>query len=304
MTRLNLFTFLCLIATAGVQAQDSLEAEPPRDKKFFLLVSVNQTTEDFRWSIAGNIEGNSPNIYSELIWKDLKGTPFKLDAQWNFWKSFMLRTRVSRLNITSGKVTDSDYEGDNRTQPVFDVTVESNVGSITSFTAEAGYRILKGEKFQLDGYAGYSATQQHLFLLDPKGLFDNRLRSTYEPSWKGVLVSVDANLFLSKVISISPHATYHQVNYESTANWNLIDNFQHPESFKHTAKGYGIEGTIQVQIHLNDDFGFFLASTYSEWKTGKGTDILYLADGQVQHTQLNEVIRESLSFGIGMMVSF
>jgi hypothetical protein len=306
MLRSGTFMLLMLLISSAVrmQAQDSLKVEPLKEKRFTLLVSVGQTREDLTWSIAGNIEGTSPNIYSELIWTDLQGTPFKFDAKWNFWKSFLLRTRLAHLNITSGKVRDTDYEGDNRTLPVFDVTVKSDIGSITSFTGEAGYRILKGKTFQLNAYAGYTSTRQHLFLVDPDGQFDKRLRSTYDPEWYGAVASLEANIFLSKVISVSPQFSYHQITFRSTANWNLIESFRHPVSFEHRAKGFGIEGAVQVQFHINDEVGFFFDGNYSEWQTGKGTDILYLADGTIQHTQLNGVVRKAVGFGIGMIVNF
>jgi outer membrane protease len=293
-------TTICLSAVA--QEEDSIAI--PKPKKFSIAVSVNRTTEDLTWSIAGNIQGTSPNIYSELIWKDLQGTPIRLDAQWNFWKSFLIRARVSRMSITSGTVRDTDYQEDNRTLPVFDVTVESNMGTINSFVAEAGYQILKGERIKLNVFAGYTSTRQQLYLLDTQGKFDKRLRSTYEPSWTGFCGTLSANLALSKVIHVAPQVTYHQVNYNSVADWNLIDSFRHPDSFKHKAKGFGIEGSLQLQFHLHEGVALFLEGNYSEWSTGKGTDTLYLADGQVQRTQLNEAVRKSLGIGVGMLVSF
>jgi len=298
------FLILIISLSANLFAQDSIDTEAPRPKKFSILVSAGKAIDDFHWSIAGTIDGTSPNIYSELIWSDLKGTPIKLDAQWNFWKSFLLRTRISRMSITSGTVSDTDYEGDNRTSPVFHVTVDASVGSISSFTAEAGYQIMKGNTFQLNGYAGYTDSRQDLFLLDPEGKFDKRLKSTYETTWKGALIALEATAAFGKVVSVTAHATYHQVSYNAQADWNLIEAFEHPVSFEHRAKGFGIEGSFQVKFNINEDIGFFLDTTYSDWQTGKGTDILYLADGQVQHTQLNEVIRTSLAFGAGMMVKF
>lgn len=295
---------LILTCSANLFAQDSIGTEAPGPKRFSIAVSVGKAVDDLHWSIAGTIDGSSPDIYSELIWSDLEGTPIRLDAQWNFWKSFLLRTRLSRMSITSGTVTDTDYEGDNRTNPVFHVAVDASAGSTTSLTGEIGYQIIKGNTFQLNGYAGYTDSRQDLFLLDPQGKFDNRLRSTYETTWRGALAAIETTVAFGKVVSITAHATYHQVSYNAMANWNLIDTFEHPVSFKHRAKGYGIEGALQLKFNINEDVRFFLDTTYSDWQTGKGTDILFLTDGQVQHTQLNEVVRTSLAFGAGMVVRF
>lgn len=303
MLRLHLIILL-ILSMASAQAQDSIDAEVPKEKHFSVLISAGRATEDFHWSIAGNSNGTSPNIYSELIWSDLEGTPFKLDAQWNFWKSFLVRTRITRMNINSGQVRDTDYEGDDRTQPVFDVTVDAGAGNISSFNGELGYRILKGKTFQLNGFAGYTNTQQDLFLIDPKGTLDKRLRSTYFTTWQGVSGAIEATLRPGKVVHLTAHGTYHQVNYDATADWNLIETFQHPVSFEHRAKGFGMEGSFQIKFFLAEDVGFFLDATYGQWQTGKGTDILYLSDGQVQHTQLNEAVREYLSFGVGMVIQF
>src|SRR6266567_1552270 len=101
----NWMLLLCMLsASVAANAQERLH----------FSLSTGYQSENFRWSIAGSVEGTNPNILSELKWKNLAGPTVAASGDWNFWKSFTLRSAFSRLFIVSGSVTDMDYRGDNR----------------------------------------------------------------------------------------------------------------------------------------------------------------------------------------------
>lgn len=48
----------------------------------------------WKWSIAGDLNGQNPNILSEVSWKDLGSTGFKIETEVPFKKQFL-----SKLNF-------------------------------------------------------------------------------------------------------------------------------------------------------------------------------------------------------------
>src|ERR1700748_1190660 len=99
---------LLLLASSLLHAQTSHPPTPKAPQKYrfrFSLLSGYQQ-ENFRWSIAGNSSGTNPDIYSELIWKNLSGPLAGAELEFNVWRSFWIRSSISRLFFVSGKVTD------------------------------------------------------------------------------------------------------------------------------------------------------------------------------------------------------
>jgi hypothetical protein len=93
---------------------------------------------------------------------------------------------------------------------------------------------------------------------------------------------------------------YNQIRYKASANWNLIREFSHPESFRHTANGYGIMAQASLLYHVQGIHSIGITGSYSCWQTGHGIDELYFAAGGSRQTQLNEV----RSVGFGVMVEW
>ena len=82
---------------------------------------------------------------------------------------------------------------------------------------------------------------------------------------------------------------YSQVVYRATANWNLVREFSHPESFRHTANGYGLNIHASLLYHASGKHSIGIKAVYSRWQTGRGIDELYPATGGSEQTQLNGV---------------
>src|ERR1700754_1332656 len=130
---------LLIILYAGIcYAQDG-------DKKLQISAGTGYQREDFHWSIAGDINGENPNVYSELKWKAIAGPHYNLALQWNIWNSFLLLGNYSKSSITSGTSNDTDYSGDNRTAPVYNQDFNSNKGRTSAWSAGVGYMLIKNE---------------------------------------------------------------------------------------------------------------------------------------------------------------
>ncbi|MGY0035978.1 hypothetical protein [Pedobacter sp. NJ-S-72] len=117
------------------------------------------------------------------------------------------------------------------------------------------------------------------------------------------MIGVEANIILTNQLSIKGIIDYQQMKYKAVADWNLIDAFAHPVSFKHTANGYGTEGLIKVNYRFTPVVSAFIRANYYYANTGKGTDDLFLADGRQLQSQFNEAVRRGGQLGIGISLS-
>jgi hypothetical protein len=267
-------------------------------KKLEATFSAGVVEENLTWSIAGNANGTNPNIYSELIWKDVHATRLDFQVKYNFWKAFVFDTKVNTGIIFDGSATDSDYEEDNRTSRVFFAAPRSDKGRLFSVDPSLGYRFIIAKRFFITPEVGYGVGTQKLFLLDDSGL-----HSTYQTLWQGIFLRAQNELFLSEKFRSHIDATYHQVNYHAKANWNLIETFQHPLSFEHMAKGYGIEAEIGLAYQLTKVWAISISGEFFKWTTGFGIDTLYLKNGTQTKTRLNDVTRDGYAIKIGISYS-
>lgn len=265
-----------------------------------LSLSTGYQSEDFRWSIAGNEQGTDPNILSELKWKSLSGPAVGVSAGWNFWGSFTLRSEFSNMFIVSGSVTDADYQGDNRTNRSYFGQFDAKKGSGYSWrtTLEYAFQL---EKVTLIPQAGFALHRQSLHITDKSGTNPD-LNSTYSTRYLGGVVGVRAEVPLSDDFALEGGLLCDIVHYRGQANWNLISTFRHPLSFQDDASGYNLEGHLKLCYTL-DKWTFFLSGNILHGKTGKGTDMLYLQNGQNVPTQFNEAVRDYIRGGIGASVA-
>ncbi|SHN34398.1 hypothetical protein [Mucilaginibacter sp. OK098] len=286
MKRLIKFYPLALIIIFGIRAGYGQDLE----KKLQLSLSTGRQQEDFHWDIAGNINGQSPNVLSELKWKNVSGQNYSGALQWNFWRRFSLLGEYNRVNVRSGSVSDMDYAGDNRTQPTYQENFSDNKGSVSAWNAGAGYVIFNNNLFSLIPYIGYGASTQSLYIVDLTGQFPG-LNSSYNTRWKGPFIKATSSVKIWRALKLTADVTYNQVTYSAQGDWNLINEFQHPVSYRHAAKGYGINAAARLVYNLTPNIGLSFGYGYYSWQTGNGTDQLYLSSGQVDKTQLNRVAR-------------
>lgn len=261
-----------------------------------LCVSVapEYSHNNFRWAIAGNSQGTHPDMYSELIWKNVQRIGMGVSADWYFSKHFVAGIHLTKNYTIAGKVTDTDYNADNRTEPVYHGVFKSNKGGSALLAGSAGYILEIGKNAALTFSSGYTWQQQTLFLLPADQFTPADLRSTYRTTWHGYTVSVSLKTNLAKKIFMEPAISYYQLTYAATANWNLIPAFSHPLSFTHNANGYGIMPVWKMGYG-----NAYIKIQYNYQTTGKGTEHLYLSTGDVRVTQLNSATQKTLQLSIG-----
>ena len=162
--------------------------------------------------------------------------------------------------------------------------------------------IFNNKSFSLVPSTGYSNNKQSLYITDATGRFPD-LNSFYNVQWKGAFIKVKSSVKIWRELKAMADVTYNQVNYSAQGDWNLINEFMHPVSYSHVAKGYGINAGTNLVYDITPHVGVSIGYTYFNWQTGNGTDQLYLSSGQVDKTQLNGVYRNGHLFSGGVVLS-
>lgn len=295
--------FLILVSAYHANAQSAAT----REDKVVIAVYGDYLHENLDWSIAGNSNGQNPNVLSEVRWKDLKLRGTGLDVLVNIWSGIIFKGQYHRGTIYSGNATDTDYSQDNRTNPSYHADLNSDEGYAYNYSAALGYRFKVLPVFFVTPYAGYNKSRQSLFLKEfndqtPDG--EKKLNSTYQTNWTGPMIGFDAALALRDWLSLKGSLSYAQMKYRAAADWNLIDAFAHPDSFKHNADGYEAAVVLQLDFRVTSSLSAFIRGNYTHAETGTGTDELFLVDGASVKSQFNEAVRSSKGAGIGIRYQF
>ena len=233
----------------------------------------------------------------------MTGQDYGADFQWNIWRRIAMFANYHHENIKSGSVNDMDYNGDNRTSPIYTGNFSDNKGYTASWFAGAGYVIFNNKLFSLIPYIGYGNNTQSLYIVDLTGQFPG-LNSIYQTHWNGGTVGVKSSLKICTRLKAAATIVYNQINYSGEGNWNLINEFQHPVSYRHNAQGYGLSATAALNYNFTPNIALRISYAYFNWQTGTGNDFLYLSSGQTDKTRLNEVVRNGYGVFAGAVLEF
>lgn len=290
--------------------------EPGRLLQADLQIFTGFRQDNFDWNIAGNIQGGSPNILSELTWSDLSMTQIKAKGRLIFKDHLVLDGYAAYADIYSGENQDSDFSGNNRTSEFSRSNNSSDDGEAEDLSAGAGYRFFLGggpPLFEVDHLwltilGGYSRHELNLVMTDgfqtipATGSFTG-LHSNYWAEWEGPWTGFE--LFgKKKKLSGLFRFEYHWADYYGSANWNLRSDFQHPKSYEHTADGVGFVFNLGTAYHFNDRWSIDLNADIQDWETGKGIDRTFFSSGTISETQLNEVNWDSYAIMLGAACRF
>lgn len=279
-------------------AQDNQKGE------LYLQSYAAYSLTNLKWSIAGNKQGKNPNVLSELEWEHLKGPQFGLAIKYGITKKFIAKLDFSIMNITSGQVTDSDYGQDDRQKMFYQDFFNSNKGIDLSLTTAIGYTLYSRPGFSLSPFLGYDFRKQNLFLIGQEGIVQQQsLKSTYKNNWQGIVLGTEADLKIQK-FKFNLNLSASLLDYNAKANWNLIEEFAKPVSFKHWSTAFSLKSQLKLNYEFNKKFGLALhfGSIYA--KALPGTDEAYYVSRPSIQTQLNEVKSLNYSAGVGFSYYF
>ncbi|WP_207423537.1 hypothetical protein [Desertivirga brevis] len=256
-------------------------------------------SDNLDWSIAGNSNGEDPNILSELKWTRQEGPLAEIGVQIGV-RSFFAESGFTYQRTFCGQVSDSDFGEDDRERRVFNIVLPTRKGSLYSTSLGAGYYLQSGKKTGFKLSAGVSRRSMTLFLSDQS----SNLNSSYAPEWKGWYLKAILVKQLGKVYYLNIGIAYHQQIYTAKANWDLIEEFEHPVSFRHKAKGLGFDCKPSLNAWISKKISLSLSAEAYLWQTGRGTDELFFKNGKTAITQLNEVNLKGFTIKTGFNYIF
>lgn len=238
-------------------------------------VGAGYRQDYLNWNIDGGASG--PNILSELKWKDLQMINYYGQLRLTLPIISFIRVTGNYGTVFSGKNTDWDYHGDNRTDP-FGYAV-SNAG--------------KGEAFEISGawgrafsglipgttiipLVGYSLQEQHLrfydglqvFYYDTENSLMPDLASNYRAKWYTPFVGLDLIITPSDRFELYTTAEWHTGTYRGTGFWNLRTDFL--SELRHHAYLDGVVLRLQANYKWNSRLTTGILGEHINMITGKG----------------------------------
>lgn len=269
-------------------AQQDILSRP----KLELKPILGYQREHLDWSIAGKSDGTSPNIFSELIWKDMAMGSIGLDLNSFVFKGLYVKGQISKMEVLNGFANDSDYSMDNRqrTENDYRQDFKSNKGNIFQYQYGLGYQLKVMKNAALNTELGRMYKSQKFYLLDfePPIIQEVNVqqRSTYQTYWEGWTAAV-AFTYMKPTWTLQFRQSYQQLNYDAKANWVLIQSFAHPVSFTHKAKANGWLSELELKYRIYPQIQL-VGNTQLGWmNTAKGIDQLFYNSGNSVFTQFN-----------------
>lgn len=268
-------------------------------KRFQASVSTLLSVEQFRWSIAGNEQGLNPDILSELRFSKLKRTGLRFEGNYQLSPRMALNASAGRQYGFAGQVTDIDYAGNNRSLPVALHKFRSSRNNTADYQLQYHCGILRKQSLSVTAIAGYfiyKATYQ------TQDWSRSNIAGIYNAQWRGPLLGMALRIALPQNWALQAGINGQNHAYKASANWIYRTDFSHPLSFTHRANGWGVDGSLGLNYQLSPRFDLQLSSFLQQWKTGHGSDRLYMADGRQVSTRMNESVKTQ--GGIGLQGTF
>jgi hypothetical protein len=298
------FAFACFTGTAEAAG---LKGE--------LELSNGYRVDNLDWNIAGDLSGRNPNVLSELVWSDLEIYQVKAATRVTAHEVFYLRGSLARGWIFDGSNQDSDFLGDNRTFEFSRSNNSSDAGKVWDASVGIGYIVPASERLRVIPLIGYSYNRQNLTLRDgvqtlslppsgqPLGPIPG-LDSTYETEWWGPWIGLDLLFRATDKITLFSSIEYHRADYKAVADWNLRQDLLRFRSFEHDAEAKGFAVSLGAEYILKGSWCIGLNVNYREWSASAGTNRVFLADGDLAASRLNEVSWDSLAIFAGVAYRF
>lgn len=268
-------------------------------KPFFAIHKNN-----IQYSISGNIDGTSPNILSDLSWKNVNSAVYggEITAGINH---FSIEGRYSYGTTYGGDVSDIDYAEDNRNGVFSEQYLSSNIGTIKEIRIFPAYHFFRRSHISLLAYPAFQVTKQLLYLVnkvtkDHQDYIDD-LQSSYQ--YNSRVVGAGLKMFAGwDKFSLVTRVNAGKLFYEASGNWNLRRDLEHPVSYSHKARGKSIAFEIENRYHLTKSIICFFEYSFLSQKSRKGVDKLFRQDKEPYETLLNETARSQYAFQVGIIL--
>lgn len=235
------------------------------------------------WDI-GNPNG-TPNILSELQWKDLKSFDTAGSLKLTNEKDYLVKFSGNYGIILSGNNQDSDYHGNNRTEEFSRSRADASGGHVFDLVLAIGrqFHYFAGS-LKVSPVFGYSYYEQHLkmkrgvlliFTADPSDIGPiYGLDSSYTAKWQSPFIGLDLNFQATSNLIFLAGIEVHYARFEGRGNWNLRYDFF--KDFEHKADGHGLVFTLGSLYKIQKKLSIGIAIKGEAFKATNGRDRSYL----------------------------
>lgn len=219
-------------------------------------VGIGYRQDRLNWNFDGGAPG--PNILSELKWKHVEMVDYY--GQVRAFLPFKLYARATGNygSIFSGKNTDWDYRGEDRTEPFAYAVNKAGRGEAFEISVAGGVVLPKLIPYTtIVPIIGYALQEQHFQLYDGVQVFylgnyaPNTplpdLASNYRAKWYTPLVGFDLFFVPNSRWKIIATGEWHWGAYRGTGYWNLRTDLY--SDFRHLSNGAG--GLLRLQVICN-----------------------------------------------------
>lgn len=251
--------------------------------------SISKTT----FNIAGNEMGKDPNVLSELIWDPTNALEYGIDLQLRHNK-FVLNTDFLFNKTLFGNVTDFDYDGDNRTLAYSKLYLSNHKGSGYTIKIQPGYDWSKQENLSFVTYLSFDYSSRTLYLLNDKDWQSNNknyisgLNSYYKYKFPNYGIGVQVDYYFDDKWSTQIGLEGYFSKYDAYGNWNLIDDFEKPISYKHKGNGKKIGTTTGLGYAISTNTSIGLQYHLNHFKVKNGKDYLHHRYDGLLKARLND----------------
>lgn len=264
--------------------------------QFGISVSPVVSVDNGQWSIAGNINGENPNILSEVIFENSFSIGSDVEFAFKANKYLELSVSYADLRTLSGQGTDTDYDSDNRSDPTFELPFENRNGYINRIVAALKYDLLVAkQKIVTIGFKTFIYRQK--FGISSR---DNaNLNSFYLYRSRGIGLSLERKISLVKKASIQPGISLYLSSFNSYGRWNLRTSLNPDKSFIHRSKGIAFNLWLRSTYRVTSKHSLHLTCGNRFEKTYVGSDYLLYSNGGITHTQFNGSLLRSAYIKLG-----
>lgn len=284
---------------------------------FLYEVGTGYQQDRLNWNVASPT--GSPNPSTEVQWDNVQR--WRIHGLFDIYTpmGFAFKGRAGYAWTFNGSAQETSFLHDDRAAPFSRIDSDADDGSAWDASLGAGYRLKLGDPDKnsvwgsLTPLAGYSYEEQKFKMKGgrqqvPNSGFDSdqlrNIDNTYVADWYGPWLGLDANLSLFDHHKLFSSFEYHWPTYRGKATWKPAPHLEKPRSFTHDADGTGYMASVGYRFQSSDLWGISLSADYLNMETDSGRENLFLSNGQVVESTLNEVNRESFGVNLGVNIAF
>lgn len=295
---------------ASLASLSAAESHLPRFGPVWVLVSEGYRTMDLNWNSAGDLQGQNPNVFQEMDFKNITAYQTTVAAN-SLVGPASIRGELDYGIVNGGTNRMSFYDEDDRANEFERSENAADSGTLINWLGAVGFRTqsLTGA-WRFTPEIGYASHHQDLEItngvevIPDNGPVDG-LNSSYVAEWEGPFIAARGSWKFWPRWILQAHVDYHLINFSAEGNLNLRTDLQHPDSFEQDARGTGWTAGLNLAFQPHQRVVIHGGFEWETWEAASSaTYRVNFADGAVEDSKLNEVTMESILISIGVGVSF